>query len=87
MILTYLHLSRHAECNGLALAVSQGIIKCDEVWNIGVRKCLVKGTHGRTSAFPFGFPRPRSLQHSASEVCSQNVPPQEILQIKLHGVH
>lgn len=42
MILTYLHLSRLAECNSLALAVSQGISKCNELWHIRESKCLVK---------------------------------------------
>lgn len=47
MILTYLHLSRHAECNSLALAVAQGIIKCNELWNVRESKCLVKDTMHR----------------------------------------
>lgn len=40
--------------------MSQGIIKCNEVWNIGIRKCLVKGTRKhRTTAFsPLDIPRP-----------------------------
>lgn len=40
MILTYL--SRHAKCNSLVLAVSQGIIKCSELWNIRESNCFTK---------------------------------------------
>lgn len=57
----------------------------------GWRKRLVKVTHSWTSASPFGFP-PASFSAplSPSEVSSfrrRNVPPQEMLQIKLHSMH